>query len=168
MLCFFLTSRVQLLGVSMPQCCWCNGSGRCKGCVCAKNKRLCTSCTPGRNGWCENQSALSSPSYSPPDVQTAIPGTRNDETLESIPGTRNVETQAHESRTSSMADVSPDDQYQAFSEQEDNGLPAIIPMQSPDFHWKEIVGEEFVRGGSTLEEKPIQSSVVQGWKIICS
>lgn len=34
----------------MPQCCQCNASGRCRGCVCAKNKRVCISCTPGRSG----------------------------------------------------------------------------------------------------------------------
>ena len=91
------------------------------------------------------------------------------------PGTLNVETQSNESQASevipetlnnSMADGSPDDQDQALSEQNVDGLerlPAIIPMQSPVFRWGEVEGEEFGRViegcyeevASTLEEKPI-------------
>ena len=47
-----------------------------------------------------------------------------------------------------MADGSPDDQDQALSEQNVDGLerlPAIIPMQSPVFRWGEVEGEEFGR-----------------------
>lgn len=68
----------------------------------------------------------------------------------------NDETQSYESQASevvpeilnSMADGSPDDQNQALSEQDVNELerlPAIIPMQSPVFHWGEVEGEEFVQ-----------------------
>ena len=39
----------------MPQCCRCNGKGRCKGCVCVRNGKTCTNCTPGRVGKCENR-----------------------------------------------------------------------------------------------------------------
>ena len=134
--------------ISMPQCCRCNGSGRCKGCVCAKNKRLCTSCTPGRSGRCENQPAPSTPSCSSqvrlPDTSTTTPGTLN-------VGTQSNESQASEvipeTLNNSMADGSPDDQDQALSEQNVGleRLPAIIPMQSPVFRWGEVEGEEFGR-----------------------
>ena len=69
----------------MPQCCRCNASGRCRGCVCAKNKRVCTSCTPGRSGRCENQpdavsdSTQGSLSVTPAATPAATPGTMNDE-----------------------------------------------------------------------------------------
>ena len=40
----------------MP-CCKCNGSGaRCKGCSCAKSKKGCVDCYPGRRGKCSNAS----------------------------------------------------------------------------------------------------------------
>ena len=42
------------IGNMPPQCCQCNGNGRCKGCICVRNGRACLSCTPGRNGRCEN------------------------------------------------------------------------------------------------------------------
>ena len=38
----------------MPVCCRCNGSGRCRGCSCAKAGRQCTSCLPLRKGQCCN------------------------------------------------------------------------------------------------------------------
>ena len=41
-------------GVVMPVCCRCNGSGRCRGCSCAKAGRQCTSCLPLRKGQCCN------------------------------------------------------------------------------------------------------------------
>ena len=37
-----------------PQCCRCNGSGSCKACVCVRNGRACTNCTPSQNGRCKN------------------------------------------------------------------------------------------------------------------
>ena len=37
-----------------PQCCRCNGKGRCKGCVCARSGTVCTNCTPSHSGRCEN------------------------------------------------------------------------------------------------------------------
>jgi hypothetical protein len=37
-----------------PQCCRCNGKGRCKGCVCARSGTVCTNCTPSHIGRCED------------------------------------------------------------------------------------------------------------------
>ena len=37
-----------------PQCCLCNGKGRCVGCSCVRSGRVCTNCTPRHKGRCEN------------------------------------------------------------------------------------------------------------------
>ena len=37
-----------------PQCCRCNGNGRCRGCVCVRSNRPCTNCLPRRQRRCEN------------------------------------------------------------------------------------------------------------------
>ena len=37
-----------------PQCCRCNGKGRCVGCSCVRRGVLCANCTPSHNGRCEN------------------------------------------------------------------------------------------------------------------
>ncbi len=50
----------------MPQCCRCNGSGRCANCVCAKAKKPCTSCLPGRKARCSNTSTVVLPCPAPP------------------------------------------------------------------------------------------------------
>ena len=36
----------------MPQCCRCNGGGKCRNCVSAKANRRCTNCLPSRKGCC--------------------------------------------------------------------------------------------------------------------
>ena len=40
--------------VMPPQCCRCNGKGRCRGCVCVRSGKACISCMPSRSGRCEN------------------------------------------------------------------------------------------------------------------
>ena len=132
----------------MPQCCWCNGNGRCRGCVCAKNKRVCTSCTPGRNGRCENQPDAVSDSTQDrlSATPTTLPGTMNDEIQ---PNQRQVSEDVRETQ-SVMADDGPDDHYQNRSTDTcaDNGLeqlPKFVPMQSPNFRWGEVEGEAFTR-----------------------
>ena len=44
----------------MPQCCRCNGNGRCKGCVCVRSGKHCTNCTPNQVGRCENRGGVAS------------------------------------------------------------------------------------------------------------
>ena len=39
---------------SMPACCRCNASGRCRGCSCRKSGKPCVDCLPSRLGRCEN------------------------------------------------------------------------------------------------------------------
>ena len=38
----------------MPQCCRCNGNGRCRSCFCVRSGSACTNCLPLRRGRCEN------------------------------------------------------------------------------------------------------------------
>ena len=46
--------RVTTGEATMPVCCRCNGSGRCKACSCVKSGRSCVDCLPSRNGHCSN------------------------------------------------------------------------------------------------------------------
>ena len=39
---------------TMPQCCRCNGSGRCVSCACARAKTDCTYCLPSKRSRCSN------------------------------------------------------------------------------------------------------------------
>ena len=41
-----------------PQCCRCNGQGRCRSCKCSRSRVSCSNCAPGRNGRCENEVAV--------------------------------------------------------------------------------------------------------------
>ena len=50
-----------------PQCCRCNGNGRCRGCKRVREGRSCLNCTPGRNGRCENV-AEANGDVSPPEL----------------------------------------------------------------------------------------------------
>ena len=37
-----------------PQCCRCNGKGRCRRCACVRSGKPCTNCTPSHVGRCKN------------------------------------------------------------------------------------------------------------------
>ncbi len=51
-----------------PQCCRCNGQGRCRSCKCVRDGVNCTNCTPGRNGRCENTAPPVPPPVPPPSA----------------------------------------------------------------------------------------------------
>ena len=60
---------------TMPQCCRCNGSGRCVNSVCVRNNRTCTNCTPSSSGRCENQPSspeTMQPSITLPPMQDSL------------------------------------------------------------------------------------------------
>ena len=44
--------------MSSSCCCRCNGSGRCKNCVCVEAGRTCSNCLPTRRGRCRNTSSF--------------------------------------------------------------------------------------------------------------
>ena len=67
----------------MPQCCRCNGKGKCLNCTCKKSGMKCTDCLPSKKNQCKNlvtsdisnssgnpNSGLSS-TFNPPPVQTS-------------------------------------------------------------------------------------------------
>ena len=119
-----------------PQCCRCNGSGRCRSCFCVKNKQSCTNCLPGKTSRCEN---WHQPTISQAPVSDA-PVTVNDHerTLE-LPNNE-LETEIGPEGPP-MADNAPDDHYQTNPDTE--LLPSFAPMQSPTFHWGDVEGVVF-------------------------
>ena len=123
-----------------PQCCRCNGSGRCRSCFCVKNKQSCTNCLPGKTSRCEN---WHQPTICQAPVSDA-PVTANDHerTLE-LPNNE-LETQETEIEPEGppMADNAPDDHYQTNLDTE--LLPSFAPMQSPTFRWGDVEGVVFV------------------------
>ena len=63
---------------SMPVCCQCNASGRCKNCSCKKSGRPCVDCLPLRQGRGQNaqQSSDSAGHSPPPDLRNTEPDVR--------------------------------------------------------------------------------------------
>ena len=51
----------------MPQCCRCNGNGRCKACICTRSGKPCTDCTPSHVGRCENRGGAAGVGGAKPD-----------------------------------------------------------------------------------------------------
>ena len=120
----------------MTQCCRCNGNGRCRGCICAKNNRVCNNCKPRKDKRCENQK-LALPSL----IQDGYPTTQGNE-----PSPNQNQVLDNE-RTS----IGLDDQNQNVrtvvetenSVLESERLPDFIPVQPASFKWEQIEGEAF-------------------------
>ena len=51
----------------MPQCCRCNGNGRCKACICVRSGKPCTDCTPSHVGRFENRGGAAGAGGAKPD-----------------------------------------------------------------------------------------------------
>lgn len=120
-----------------PQCCRCNGNGRCRGCVCAKKKQACTNCTPGRNSRCENRHIQPTSQA----LTSVTPVTAESEpTLElsnSVHDTQ--ETAELDDISSSMAGNAPDVHYQTNLDTQH--LPSFVSLQPPTIRWGEVEGE---------------------------
>ena len=138
--------------VTMPQCCRCNGSGRCVNCVCVRNNRTCANCTPGKNGRCENQLPLSSESR--PQSENAVAPTQDP-----LP-TTDDDSEAHDDTEMSpqtTTDSQPSPEPYAFpsflsdSTHDDPILnhvttdrrEAEVNLPPPDFQWGEKDGNTF-------------------------
>ena len=111
----------------MPQCCRCNGIGRCRGCVCAKNERICISCTPGRNDRCEKQ---------PEDVSNAISNPTQDRLSASptvTPGIQKNQYQVNEDdrETQSVVEEHGPDNHYMYHDQRIECVQAINWENSP-------------------------------------
>ena len=106
----------------MTQCCRCNGNGWCRGCICAKNSRVCTNCKPGKDKRCENQRTVP-----PPD---GYPTAANEPSLNQhyVPVNERMSTTAFETDNSAS---------------ESQSLPDFVVVQPATFKWGEIEGEAF-------------------------
>ena len=130
----------------MPQCCRCNGSGRCANCVCVRNNRTCTNCTPAKNGCCENQL----PSLDPDPTQPPQP-----QPTQTQSSTSEDEATTTDSQQASQTHVPPPfllDTESAPDDQNPNhvsdntGLQARLQdtqMAEPNFQWGEKDGKTF-------------------------
>ena len=123
----------------MPQCCRCNGSGRCANCVCVRNNRTCTNCTPAKNGRCENQP----PSLDPDPTQPPPP-----QPTQTQSSTSEDEATATDSQQASQTHVPPPfllDTEGAPDDQNPNHMAdnTGLQMAEPNFQWGEKDGKTF-------------------------
>jgi len=106
----------------MPQCCRCNGSGRCNNCSCKKSGRCCVDCLPHRRNRCENRDEQN-------HDESASASDRTRQTAEELPNT--------EERTSLERGNSGDDlQFTSLSD-----LPLFNTSTPPKFVWGDTDGE---------------------------
>ena len=78
---------IECVEATMPVCCRCNGSGRCKSCSCVKSGRACVDYLPSRNGHCSNPGIHTPAADLDPD-----PSTQSSVTLPSLDTPRSDET----------------------------------------------------------------------------
>lgn len=116
----------------MPQCCRCNGNGRCRSCFCVRSGLKCINCLPLRRGRCENfedsspQPAVSSLIQS--DLSTS--SFSEDESELSLP----IESEAD--ATSTRSDL---------VEPVDLTFPSFVKIpENPQFVWGDVDGNSFV------------------------
>ena len=152
---FLVGGRVE--GVAtMPVCCRCNGSGRCKACSCVKSRRPCVDCLPSRNGHCSNrgmhtsEAVPSSPSLDTPCSQTCRDNRHTSSAIHEPTqmgldrdSTTNVESDrtildditmetSTETQIESVAHMSPI-----------RVLPSFQPVSCPTCTWGNLSGHEF-------------------------
>lgn len=147
------TSLESVIVLAMLQCCWCNSSGHCMNCVCVRNDRTSTNCTPAKkNGRCENQGQ-----HSPCENQP--PGLYPDPTQTSPPQPTQSSTSEDEATATVSQQISqtyfpppflfdmegaPDDQN--LNHVSDNTGLQDRRMAEPNFQWGEKDGKSSARG----------------------
>ena len=136
-------------GNKTPQCCRCNGGGKCRNCVCAKANRRCTNCLPSRKGCCSNTAPVSasgiSPSTSTPAPFSAVPPVDNSHVVPTSPPPLSpsltdptVSPCSSQAPHSSIADP-PNNAHSIPS------LPSPTPMANPSFVWGSLSAHAFIR-----------------------
>ena len=120
----------------MPQCCRCNGNGRCTGCVCARSMKTCTSCTPSRNGRCENQPVTGSAEAQPPPTQSNSPS------RDSMILLAQQHTEALNAEASLPNNHSPGMEFAETLDQYEDPWP-LPSCPTPDFQWGSLDGKTF-------------------------
>ena len=67
------TREPEKKNLKMVQCCKCNRTGQCKGCVCVKAGRYCSNCLPSKLGSCSNVLSLTRPRTPLPTAPAPAP-----------------------------------------------------------------------------------------------
>ena len=122
-------------GGSLPDpshvCCRCNRSGRCRSCVCCKERRLCVSCLPGRLGRCENNGVSSGSG----DTSNMLPS--EDDPEDTFPDTSNSGAVINDAVSDFNVGVADDPSSPWIH------FPSFDVMCTPNFIWGDVPGETF-------------------------
>ena len=137
-----------------PQCCRCNSNGRCRGCVCVRGGRTCTSCTPSRSGRCENFStaetdrAKNTTDMEPPARPAQqlelhdLNGMSSNE--KDLPSNGSIELEC--TGTAAPQDTSRSNQNENSEESSQfHPLPSFTALSAPNFQWGEKDGEHLIQ-----------------------
>ena len=128
-------------------CCRCNGSGRCRNCVCVKANRPCSSCLPDRRGRCSNIGSSS-------QILTACGATTtNSGGTDPVSERDGESTPADDDSPADVDDDSPVDLLvptQLSADRQDatiQELPCPAPMAEAHFTWGpgEVSAEQFIK-----------------------
>ena len=115
----------------MPQCCRCNGSGRCKGCECARKNTPCSSCTPSRNGKCANQPLDRTDATACVTVTDSVPA---DSSSPPNPTTCSVCITKHDDSHNEKG-ASNENTDESNHDSPTTVFPPFIPAANPTFTW---------------------------------
>ena len=135
----------QNAGRSLPvpsrACCRCDRNGRCRNCVCCKERRRCVSCLPGRLGRCENYGVTSSSGESSADElmqdsEYSIPSSDNDDGVPNGAAPSSGSVVSANYATSAVVVDGPSSSC--------NFLPSFNMMCDSNFIWGDVAGESFV------------------------
>ena len=106
-----------------PQCCRCNGKGRCRSCKCARDGVPCSNYTPGNNGRCENSSDLAPTNLvpaqtdnrppTPPPNASMPPGALAENAPALAPGTGPMDADLAETGVPLLGNLTRDAEFQA-------------------------------------------------------
>ena len=143
-------SHVKMAKKAPLCCCRCNGSGKCKNCVCVKAKRLCTNCLPARRGCCSNtkHSMSTSPALSAASDSPALSAASDSPASDSPVPPATYQPQQSLMRFSPQLRV-PQSTASVVapalvSPINANSLPSPVPMDDPRFTWGEIDSATFI------------------------
>ena len=130
--------------ITMPVCCWCNGSGRCRNCACVKSGRPCVDCLPTQT----NEPAPG-PSQGPSPTPTPVSCSVNTNSLNG-PTNSSPPSQSNEAMSNTSADNISDDEVAAEHADPVHTPPGDYLSPYPQFchlcfKWSSIDGPTFVK-----------------------
>ena len=139
----------------MVVCCRCNGDGKCKNCVCVKEKRTCTSCLPSRRGKCLNikQPAASTttpaqPSTADRELPTHAAVTNATSSSPTTPPqSTTIASSTHPASGKSLfnahSPTSPSSSSHTPTAPTHSSLPDYPPVMPPSFTWGSVSSADF-------------------------